>query len=266
MNPKVAVVQMDCKLGNVEHNLATIETLANRANREEPDIVSFPELATTGYSLNRRWRDYAEAIPGPTSDRLAWFANEFGFYLICGMVERDPKSKRIFDSALLVNPSGNIVGVYRKIHLWEKERKFFTPGRGYPVFGTKFGKIGIGVCYDLEFPEPARALALQGAEMIFFSSAQPSPMGNQVDTYIRSRAGENCLFVAHSNRIGREGKTVFFGESQIVSPLCRSLTRKDKGQGFAIARVDFRISHRLRKRKLPYLKQRVPSTYSALTK
>ena len=257
---------MDCRLGNVEHNLATIESLANHANRQEPDIVSFPELATTGYSLNRRWRDYAETIPGPTSDRLAWFANEFGVYLICGMVERDPQSKRIFDSAVLISPSGNIVGVYRKIHLWEKERTFFTPGRGYPVFKTKFGKIGLGICYDLEFPEAARALALQGAEIIFFSSAQPSPMENHVDTYILSRAAENCVFVAHSNRIGCEGRTVFFGQSQIVSPLCRALARKDKGPGFAVARVDLRISQRLRKRKMPYLKQRVPSTYSALTK
>ncbi|MGA2971221.1 MAG: carbon-nitrogen hydrolase family protein [Candidatus Bathyarchaeia archaeon] len=264
-NPKVAVVQMDCKLGDVEWNLATIEALARRVGRREADIVCFPELATTGYSLNRRWRDYSETIPGPTSNRLARLAREFGFYLICGIAERDSESRRIFDSAVLISPAGNCVGVYRKIHLWATERRFFTPGRRFPVFRTKFGKIGIGICYDLEFPEPARAMALQGAEIIFFSSAQPSPMENHVDTYVRSRAAENCVFVAHSNRIGREGRMVFFGQSQIVSPTCRVLARKDAGQGFAVARVDFRSSRRMRK-TLPYLQQRVPSAYSALVR
>jgi predicted amidohydrolase len=195
---------------------------------------------------------------------LAKVAGEFGFYLICGMVERDSRSKRIFDSAVMVNPSGDFVGVYRKIHLWAMERRFFTPGKGFPVFKTKFGKVGIGICYDLEFPEPARAMALQGADVIFFSSAQPSPMENLVDTYIRSRAAENGVFVAHSNRVGREGGTVFFGQSQIVSPDGRVLTRKHRGQRVVVARVDFRISRRMRM-SLPYLQHRVTETYSALT-
>ncbi len=266
MNPKVAVAQMGCKLGNVEHNLATISALAARTAKREADITCFPELATTGYALNIKWRKYSELIPGPTANRLAHMAEEFGLYLICGMAERDSKSKRIFDSAVLINPSGDFVGVYRKVHLWDMERKYFTPGNRFPVFKTKVGRIGIGICYDLEFPEPARAMALQGAEIIFFASAQPSPMGNQVDTYIRSRAGENCVFVAHSNRIGREGRLVFFGQSQIVSPLCRALARKEKGPGLALAQLDIRSIHELREKKLPYLRQRIPRAYTALIK
>jgi predicted amidohydrolase len=266
MNPKVAVAQMGCRLGNVEHNLATISSLAARTAKREADITCFPELATTGYALNVKWRKYSETIPGPTANRLAHMAEEFGLYVICGMAERDSRSKRIFDSAVLINPSGDFVGVYRKVHLWDIERKYFTPGSQFPVFKTKVGRIGIGICYDLEFPEPARAMALQGAEIIFFASAQPSPMGNQVDTYVRSRAGENCLFVAHSNRIGREGRLVFFGQSQIVSPLCRALARKEKGPGFAFAQVDIRSMYRLREKKLPYLEQRIPRAYTALVK
>jgi len=234
------------------------------ASLREADIVSFPELATTGYSLNRRWRDHAEVIPGPTSNRLAKIAEEFGFYLICGMVERDSKSKRIFDSAVIIDPSGDCVGVYRKVHLWAAERRFFTPGNHFPVFQTKCGKIGLGICYDLEFPETARALALQGVEIIFFSSAQPSCMEKLVDTYIRSRAAENCVFVAHSNRVGKEGRTIFFGRSQIVSPDGRAVARKNREQGVVVARVGFGVSRRVRMR-LPYLRQRVPDAYSALT-
>lgn len=266
MNPKVAVAQMGCKLGNVEHNLATISALAAGTAKREADITCFPELATTGYALNIKWRKYSEPIPGPTAARLAHMAEEFGLYLICGMAERDSKSKRIFDSAVLINPSGDFVGVYRKVHLWDMERKYFTPGNRFPVFKTKVGRIGIGICYDLEFPEPARAMALQGAEIVFFASAQPSPMGDQVDTYIRSRAGENCVFVAHSNRIGREGRLVFFGQSQIVSPLCRALARKDRKPGFAIAQLDICSIYELREKKLPYLRQRIPRAYAALIK
>jgi predicted amidohydrolase len=87
-------------------------------------------------------------------------------------------------------------------------------------------------------------------------------MGNHVDAYIKSRAGENCLYVCHSNRTGREGKMIFFGQSQIVSPWCKVLARKDTGTGLAIAKIDFSLIKRLSKKKLPYLRQLMPSTYA----
>jgi len=264
LNPKVAVVQMDCKLGEMARNVATIKKFAKLASRRDADIVCYPELATTGYSLNRKWRNHAETIPGPTSNLLAKLAEEFGFYLICGMVERDSRSNRIFDSTVLINPSGDLVGVYRKVHLWDMERRFFTPGKSFPVFRTKFGNVGLGICYDLEFPEPARALAVRGADIIFFSSAQPSWMRKLVDTYVHSRASENCLFVAHSNRVGREGGLVFLGQSQIVSPYGHTLAKKNRGEGVVVARVDFSIRRRMR-RRLPYLRHRIPRAYSTLT-
>jgi predicted amidohydrolase len=163
---------------------------------------------------------------------------------------------------VLINSNGEVEGVYRKIHLWDIERSYFTPGKRFEVFKTKFGKIGLGICYDLEFPESARALALKGAQIIFYSSAQPEPMGNHVDAYIKSRAGENCLYVCHSNRTGREDKMTFFGQSQIVSPWCEVLARKDSGTGLAIAKIDLSLIKRLSKKKLPYLRQRMPSTYA----
>jgi len=265
MEPKVAVAQIDCRLGDVEANLSTIGKLSARMGRQGADIICFPELATTGYSLNAKWRRYAETVPGQTSNRLASLAHEFGFYLISGIVERDARSERIFDSTVLLGPEGDLVGVYRKVHLWAKERKYFTPGSQFPVFKTKVGRVGLGVCYDLEFPESARALALQGAEIIFYSSAQPSYFKRHVDNYLRSRAAENCVFVAHSNRIGREGDLTFFGQSQILSPTLRTLARKESGTGFAMASVNLRGIYSLRKKRLPYLQQRMPSTYGLLS-
>lgn len=149
MNPTVAVAQMNCTLGNVSRNLDKIKTLARRAGRSEADFVCFPELATTGYALNRSWRKLAETVPGPTSNALGRIASEHGFYLICGIDELDPKSDRIYDSSVLIDPNGNIAGVYRKVQLWANEQKYFTSGNSFPVFRTRFGRIGLGICYDL---------------------------------------------------------------------------------------------------------------------
>ena len=262
MNPMVAVAQIDCELGNREHNIRTISELTQRATRRDVDLICFPELATSGYSLNSRWRKLAEPIPGETTKRLGRLAKDLGLHLITGMPEYDPRSRRIYDSSVLIDSNGEVEGVYRKIHLWDVERSYFTPGRRFEVFKTRYGKIGLGICYDLEFPESARAMALKGAQIIFYSSAEPDPMGNHVDAYVKSRAGENCLYVCHSNRTGREGKTTFFGRSQIVSPWCEVLARKDSGTGLAIAQIDLSLIKRLSKKKLPYLRQRMPSTYA----
>ena len=257
---------MNCKLGKPTTNLKSIRELAERAARSEPHILCFPELATTGYSLNARWRKFSETIPGPTTEHLANIAEEFGFYLVCGIPELNPRSKEIFDSAVLFRPDGNIVGTYRKIHLWKVERRYFTPGKRFQVFNTRVGKIGLSICYDLEFPESARTLALQGAEIIVYSSAQPHPMEAHVDAYVRSRAGENCLFVCHSNRIGREGRTTFFGQSQIVSPECKVLAKLGRQRGVAMARLNLGMIRMLSRSELPYLKERVPSAYLPLRK
>ena len=266
MNPKVAVAQIDCKLGKPTVNLKSIRNLAERAARSEPHILCFPELATTGYSLNAKWRKFSETIPGPTTEQLSSIAREYGYYLVCGIPELDPRSRCSFDSSVLFDPDGNVVGTYRKVHLWKFERRYFTPGKRFQVFNTKVGKIGLGVCYDLEFPESARALALQDAEIIIYSSAQPHPMETYVDTYIRSRAGENALYVCHSNRIGREGRTVFFGQSQIVSPECKVLAKLNREKGFATAHLDLGLIDRLRRAKLPYLRERVPNAYLPVRK
>lgn len=263
-NLRVAVAQMDCILGDKDKNLETIERLARTVARRSPDLVCFPELATTGYSLNERWDDLAERIPGKSSDFLSDIARKFNFALVCGIVERDSeKHNRIYDSAVIYDRNGMLIGSYRKVHLWAEERKYFTPGNSFTVFKTdKFHTIGVGICYDLEFPESSRSMALQGAQLVLFPSAEMKPMENHIETYLKSRSAENCIFTAFSNRIGKEGKTVFFGQSQIVSPSCKALAKvAKKAEGFAVADLDFSLLEKERCSTLPYLSQRVPSAY-----
>jgi predicted amidohydrolase len=122
------------------------------------------------------------------------------------MVERGSISNQIFNTAVLIDPEGELVGLHRKVHLWSSERRYFRPGNEFPVFRIKIGRVGIGICYDLDFPETARILALSGAQIVFFPSAYMKPYERQADVYVQSRAAENGIYVAFSNRIGREGQ------------------------------------------------------------
>ncbi len=265
MSVRVAVVQMDCRLGEVQKNIEKIEALARKAGKSEPDVVCFPELATTGYGLNEKWSKFAEQVPGKSTERLARLAREHGFYLICGLDEQGSQG-RIHDSAVLVDPDGAVKGVYRKVHLWDKERLYFTPGDHFKVFATRFGKIGIGICYDLEFPEPSRIMAVNGAELLFFPSAEPQPMRKMIETYVQSRASENCAFVAFSNRSGREGAMGFIGSSRIVTPLCKVLATVARAEEEGVAIADLDLSSLAKVRTLlPYLEQRLPATYDRLS-
>lgn len=254
---------MDCKVADVRANIETIRNVSRKSVQKlAPDFVCFPELATTGYSLNERWAKFAEPIPGETTERLSKIASELGSYFICGIDELDRSTREIYDSAVLISPNGRLIGVYRKVHLWASEREYFRHGTEFPVFETKFGKIGIGICYDIEFPEAARSLASAGADLLFFPSAQMTPMEKHVETYAMSRAAENCCFVAFSNRIGTERGTRFFGRSEIVSPQCKVLSKASPGVNVASATVDRSLLQKLRPEKLPYLSHLVPQAYS----
>ena len=262
---KVAVAQIDTKLGDVKSNLRLIQRVSARISlaKKDIDIVCFPELATTGYALGRKWKDLADEVPGSVTDDLSKIASEHGFYLICGVDERGSaeEKERIYDSAVLFDPNGKHVGLYRKVHLWGDERKFFTAGASFPVFTTKFCPIGIGICYDLEFPESTRVMARKGAKLVFFPSAQPSTAQKQVEIYVRCRSSENCIFTAFSNRLGREGKLSFFGQSQIDSPDTKILALADGNQNFVSAKIELKLLEK-QKKLLPYLTQLEPTAYT----
>jgi predicted amidohydrolase len=263
---RVAVAQFDTKLGDVRSNLNSIrrisQQIARRKNRV--DFVCFPELSTTGYALGRKWKDLADEIPGKVTDELSNIAMEGGFYLICGVDERGGGKEEmghIYDSAVLIHPNGKLLGVYRKVHLWADERNFFSRGESFPVFETKFCTIGIGICYDLEFPESARVLARKGAKLVFFPSAEPLTAQKQVRVYLKSRSAENCIFTAFSNRLGKERKLSFFGESQINSPDTKILGLASGKQSFVSAKIDLGLLERQEK-LLPYLNELEPVAYS----
>jgi len=153
---RVAVVQFDPQVGirhsqnNLEHSLE----LAREAAMNGANLIVLPELANTGYLFGTRQEAYlhAELIPeGPSVQAWLDFTQKYQVYLAAGMAERD--GVQLFDSAVLLGPSG-FIGKYRKAHLWNREKLWFTPGNmGFPVFDTPIGRIGLLICWDIWFPE-----------------------------------------------------------------------------------------------------------------
>jgi len=160
------------------------------AARQKADLVVLPETITaTGNGVS--YLDAAQPIPGPATDYFGELARKHGLYLVAGLVERD--KHLIYNVAVLIGPEGKLIGKYRKVALPRTEIEAgIAPGHEYPVFETRFGKVGMMVCYDGFFPEVARQLSVRGAEVIAFPVAGCNPL------LAAARACENHVFVVSS--------------------------------------------------------------------
>jgi predicted amidohydrolase len=182
---------------NVGAYLHAIDEIA----KEKPDIVCLgEEILNEGDS--KTYLETAETIPGPSTRRLGESARTHGMYIVAGLIERDGPGA--YNTCVLIDRHGNVVGKYRKVYLPREEIEGgLTPGSSCPVFDTDFGKIGMMVCWDAEYIDSARALAVQGAEIIFVPAA-----GGYL-TLLKARALENHLYVVSSG---------FDVESSIIDP------------------------------------------------
>lgn len=189
------------------------------------NLIVLPELANTGYLFGTRQEAFlhAELIPeGPSMQAWLDFARKHQVYLAAGLAERD--GVQLFDSAVLVGPNG-FIGKYRKAHLWNREKLWFTPGNlGFPVFDTPIGRIGLLICWDIWFPEVPRLLSLQGADIICSLNNwiwTPPPLfddsGKCMASYLTMTAAHaNNVFIAAANRIGEEQGERYLGCSLIT--------------------------------------------------
>jgi predicted amidohydrolase len=225
---KVAAIQLDVDYGNVEGCVAKVCSWMERAAKDKVDIALFPELILSsvycGLSTKELGYKYAEPVPGPSLNRVCQKAKELNMHVIVGIAERG-KLGSVYDSTVLVDSEGSIVGVYRKTHLYPPTEYVFTYGTTIPTFHTRLAKIGMLICYDLEFPETARILALGGAEIIFHAVANwpqsvPSPPNRIYETSFAARAVENRIPIVIANRVGYDPdlKSSFIGLSRIIDP------------------------------------------------
>lgn len=222
---RIGYVQSNPIFGEVGKNLHRAQELMQQT---PADLWVLPELFATGYQFvsQEELDGLAEAVPeGPTTQALIASARERDCFIVAGLPESSEGN--VYNSAVLVGSEG-LVACYRKVHLFSKEKLWFTPGdKPFPVADIGCAKIGVMICFDHLFPESARSLALNGAEIIAHPSNLVMPVYAQLT--MRARALENGVFTVTANRVGVESRSDealrFTGESQIVSPAGEILAR-----------------------------------------
>lgn len=271
----IAIVQMNPLLGEPEENLVKMsEFISKIASKQKVDLIVFPELVTSGSELGLRFTEVAQRIPGPTVNLIAQRANDFGIYIAFGMVSKEKVESVLYNSAVLVGPDGELIETYNKVHLRGEERMAFREGYKIPVAETEIGNIGLMLGYDLAFPEVARAMTLEGADLICAMANWEAANMDEWKTYTRARAYENSVFVVGSNRVGEDVTLTFGGDSMVVGPrgeILASLadeTDDETGapkEGFAIATVDL-DDVRKNREEYQFLQTRQPAAYRPIVR
>lgn len=268
----VAAVQMQPELMNPQANLERIAHLARDARARQAELIVFPECCVTGYGLTEaEARRTAEPIPGPATDQLKGLCGQLGTTIMVGTLELTHDGD-LYNSAVLIDASG-IRARYRKTHLPTLGvDRFVTPGEELlPPVHTPAGRAGLLICYDLRFPEPARVLALKGAQVILLSTAWPQAATLYPDFIVSARAAENHLYLVAANRVGEERGTTYLGRSIIAGPDGEVLAEaNDSDEMILFARIDPSMSdkkHRIFRPgeyELDLFNDRRPQLYSPL--
>ncbi|WP_437194531.1 carbon-nitrogen hydrolase family protein [Planctomicrobium sp. SH527] len=216
---KIAVVQMDVTLGQIDSNLNKIIHYLRITRESGAHVTIFPECALTGYCFATldEAKPFAQSIPGPATERIQNELCSLGGAAVFGLIE--DHADGIFNSAVFVTANG-VKQSYRKIHLpYLGIDQFATHGdRPFTVHEYEGIRFGLSICYDSAFPESMRLLALQGADVILLPTNFPSGADSMVDHVMRTRALENKVYFACCNRVGEERGFPFIGQSQIVEP------------------------------------------------
>ncbi len=251
--------------------------LIEEAGKKGVQILGLQEIFNGPYfcpSQDPFWYDSTEALPGPTTELLAPIAKKHQMAMVVPIYERD-QAGVYYNSAAVLDADGSYLGKYRKHHIphtkqfWEKF--FFRPGNlGFPVFETRYGKVGVYICYDRHFPEGARALGLNGAEIVFNPSATVAGLSQYLWKLEQpAHAVANGYFVAASNRVGTEapwniGK--FYGTSYIVDPRGSFLaTGSEDKDELVVATCDLDLIEEVRK-TWQFYRDRRPDAYGDLVK
>jgi predicted amidohydrolase len=277
----VAAVAAMQVMHNKSLNLERYRWFIEQAAADGARLLVLPEVSLQGFLFHLdhcfdpqeseyHWEN-AESVPGPSTELVAGWAVEKELYVSFGLFERVDYADTpiLYNSSVLLGPEGYI-GNFRKVHQPSEELRYYQPGRDWPVFKTALGEIGMLICYDQCFPEAARELTLQGAELLAIPNAWPKSdraSDDRYDFYGRARAAENCRWVLQSNQVGPSdrGDFEYLGYSRIIDPTGMVAAYTPAGQeGIALAEINPTKLDPTRARSGWYLQQRVPSTYTSI--
>lgn len=277
----IGLIQIACTSDKIENTERTFHKIREAAS-QGAQIICTQELYQSLYfcqNHDESFFDLAESIPGPTTQRTGELAKELGVVIVSSLFE-----KRIsgvyHNTATVHDADGSLLGIYRKMHIPEDpgfhEKYYFTPGdTGFKVFETKFGNVGVLICWDQWFPEAARLTALKGADILFYPTAI-GVLPNEDDavkkefmeaweTMHRSHAIANGCYVAAVNRVGTESDITFWGDSIVYGPFGKVLAQADDKECILIAECDFSSIEKQR-RMWPFLRDRRIDAYQDILK
>ncbi|PKM90910.1 MAG: N-carbamoylputrescine amidase [Firmicutes bacterium HGW-Firmicutes-12] len=279
---KVAATQMSCS-GNMDDNIAKAEGFVREAVKEGAQIILLQELFETPYFCQKENTKYYKYAVGLTENKsvnhFKEIAKELQVVLPISFYEK--KNNALYNSVAVIDANGLVLGVYRKSHIPDgpgyEEKFYFNPGdTGFQVWNTRYGKIGIGICWDQWFPEAARCMTLRGAELLFYPTAIGSePHDESIDskdhwqTCMLGHAAANLVPVIASNRVGSEededSKITFYGSSFIAGPQGNKLVEANReDETMLIAEFDL---DQLEKQRIEWgiFRDRRPDLYGVIT-
>jgi beta-ureidopropionase len=281
---KSGLIQMSLPKTEGEGSIEEIKTamlqkhipLIEEAGEKGVQILCFQEIFNTPYfcpGQNPAWYQSAETVPGPTTEQMQLYAKKYNMVIIVPVYEKE-QAGVLYNTAAVIDADGTYLGKYRKMHIphtggfWEKF--FFKPGNlGYPVFQTRYAKIGVYICYDRHFPDGARCLGLNGAEIVYNPSATTVGQSQYLWKLEQpAHAVANGYFMGCINRVGTEapwnlGK--FYGTSYFVNPLGQifACASEDKDE-LLVADFDLDLIEEVRN-KWQFFRDRRPETYGTIT-
>jgi N-carbamoylputrescine amidase len=277
----IGLIQMACA-NDPKQNLKNAITYIRKAAKKGAQIICLPELFLSSYFCQTENPDHfflAEPIPGPTSGSLAKLAKELEIVLIVPIFEK--RTEGIYhNSAIVIDADGTLSGTYRKMHIPDdpcfQEKYYFTPGdNGFKSFSTRYGEIGVLICWDQWFPEAARLTALTGSQFLFYPTAigyqerdrdESSQQIEAWETVQKSHAITNGLFLASVNRCGKEDDLTFWGRSFVCNPFGKVLQQAGENEAQIIIASCSLPEIESTRQNWPFLRDRRIDAYQNLNK
>lgn len=270
---RICGIQIAAKPLAIEENLTKMAVWTKKAVTEfNPDLIIFPESITTTFSPGIPYNDFlkvVEEVPGRSTDFVSKLCKQYNVDIVLPMYER--KDDKIYNDAIYINKNGEILGIYRKIHLFPTERLenggWSTAGKDIVTIDADFAKVGLMICYDGDFPELARILTLRGAEIIL----RPSALLRSFDIWDltnKARAYDNHVYLVSVNTVGPDGDAnYYFGHSMIVDPTAHKVALARGSEEIVFAEIDPEkeetVSYGVSaKRKFDHLKDRNVDSYT----
>jgi len=259
MKISLALAQLDLKRGDPENNFLKAQEAVLQSSKQGAEIVLLPELWASGFDLEHA-REYASSLNEGWFAQMRSLAVDFGIGVGGSMIEEDQGD--FYNSFVLYDKTGDLLGSYRKIHLFQKlqEHIHFKGGKKVVVVDSPWGKIGLAICYDLRFPEIFRTCVVEGAELILLVAEWPRRRIEHWKILLQARAIENQCFIAAVNKAGISQGAALGGNSAVVNPMGEFLVLGGENEELLQAAFDLDEVQKIRE-WMPVFDDRRPGVY-----